>query len=59
MGTARRMNESHAVREIPFQPASRDIWDKKYRLKTKSGEAIDDSIDDAPLGQPEQDLRFL
>ncbi len=30
---------------IEFQPASKDIWDKKYRLKTKAGEAIDDSID--------------
>jgi len=31
--------------EIPMQPASQDIWDKKYRLKTKSGEAIDADID--------------
>ena len=31
--------------EIPMQPASTDIWDKKYRLKTKSGEAIDADID--------------
>lgn len=35
-----------AVTEIPFQPASLDIWDKKYRLTTKSGEIIDHSIDD-------------
>ena len=35
-----------AVTEIPFQPASLDIWDKKYRLKTKSGEVIDHAIDD-------------
>ncbi len=27
--------------EIPLQPASLDIWDKKYRLKTKGGEVID------------------
>ncbi|GMR03929.1 MAG: adenosylcobalamin-dependent ribonucleoside-diphosphate reductase [Gammaproteobacteria bacterium] len=32
------------VTEIPMQPASCDIWDKKYRLKTKSGEAIDQDI---------------
>jgi len=32
-------------REIPMQPASADIWDKKYRLKTKSGEAVDADID--------------
>ncbi len=31
---------------IPFQPASLDIWDKKYRLKAKTGEIIDHTIDD-------------
>ena len=31
---------------IPFQSASLDIWDKKYRLKSKTGEAIDQGIDD-------------
>ncbi|MBS3959049.1 MAG: adenosylcobalamin-dependent ribonucleoside-diphosphate reductase [Xanthomonadaceae bacterium] len=31
--------------EIPMQPASWDIWDKKYRLKTKKGEPIDADID--------------
>ncbi|KAA3626587.1 MAG: ribonucleoside-diphosphate reductase, adenosylcobalamin-dependent, partial [Proteobacteria bacterium] len=31
---------------IEFQPASLDIWDKKYRLKTKAGDAIDGSIED-------------
>jgi ribonucleoside-diphosphate reductase alpha chain len=35
-----------AVTEIPIQPASEDIWDKKYRLKTKEGEAVDQSVDD-------------
>ncbi|MFP5348944.1 MAG: adenosylcobalamin-dependent ribonucleoside-diphosphate reductase [Gammaproteobacteria bacterium] len=30
--------------EIPLQSASLDIWDKKYRLKTKSGEVIDQDI---------------
>ena len=33
-------------KEIPFQAASLDIWDKKYRLKSKTGEVIDESIDD-------------
>jgi ribonucleoside-diphosphate reductase alpha chain len=33
-------------KEIAFQDASLDIWDKKYRLKSKTGEAIDNSIDD-------------
>ena len=32
--------------EIEFQPASLDIWDSKYRLKTKTGEPIDHDIDD-------------
>ncbi len=31
---------------IPFQKASLDIWDKKYRLKSRIGESIDLSIDD-------------
>jgi len=30
---------------VPMQPASQDIWDKKYRLKTKQGEPIDADID--------------
>jgi len=34
-----------AEAEIPMQPASVDIWDKKYRLKTKQGEALDADID--------------
>lgn len=34
-----------AAAEIPMQPASWDIWDKKYRLKTKQGEAVDADID--------------
>jgi ribonucleoside-diphosphate reductase alpha chain len=31
---------------IPYQEASLDIWDKKYRLTSKSGEALDQSMDD-------------
>ena len=34
-----------AAPEIPMQPASWDIWDKKYRLKTKQGDAVDGDID--------------
>jgi ribonucleoside-diphosphate reductase alpha chain len=34
-----------AAAEIPMQPASWDIWDKKYRLKTKQGDAVDADID--------------
>ena len=33
------------VSEIAMQPASLDIWDKKYRLKTKKGQVIDTDID--------------
>ena len=33
-------------KEIAMQEASLDIWDKKYRLKSKTGEIIDQSIDD-------------
>lgn len=36
----------NTVTEIPFQDASMDIWDTKYRLKTKDGDAIDGSIDE-------------
>ena len=31
--------------DIPLQSASQDIWDKKYRLKTKQGQAVDQDID--------------
>lgn len=36
---------SAALPEIDFQEASLDIWDKKYRLKSKTGEVIDQDID--------------
>jgi ribonucleoside-diphosphate reductase alpha chain len=32
------------AQEIPLQPASSDIWDKKYRLKTKASEPLDADI---------------
>ena len=35
-----------SVTDIPFQEASLDIWDKKYRLKSKTGDIIDASIDE-------------
>ncbi|MGD8429547.1 MAG: adenosylcobalamin-dependent ribonucleoside-diphosphate reductase [Ectothiorhodospiraceae bacterium] len=35
----------NAVAEIPIQAASADIWDKKYRLKTKDGRIIDETVD--------------
>ena len=32
--------------DVPLQPVSLDIWDKKYRLKDKRGEPVDQHIDD-------------
>jgi ribonucleoside-diphosphate reductase alpha chain len=37
--------KTNAAPDIAMQPASWDIWDKKYRLKTKKGEPVDASID--------------
>jgi ribonucleoside-diphosphate reductase alpha chain len=34
------------IQAVPFQETSLDIWDKKYRLKSKIGECIDTNIDD-------------
>ncbi|NBP06919.1 MAG: adenosylcobalamin-dependent ribonucleoside-diphosphate reductase [Gammaproteobacteria bacterium] len=38
--------EAKDVDGIPFQEASMDIWDKKYRLVAKSGDPIDKTMDD-------------
>ena len=35
-----------SVAEIPLQPASQDIWEKKYRLQAKDGTPVDLTIDD-------------
>ncbi len=45
MKTAVSPNATGPVEEIPLQSASVDIWDKKYRLKSKSGDALDQDID--------------
>jgi len=46
MSTARlEVVAADANQEIPMQPASMDIWDKKYRLKTKQGAPLDVDID--------------
>ena len=46
MSTARlEAVATDAKQDIPMQPASTDIWDKKYRLKTKQGQALDADID--------------
>lgn len=39
--------KGEASKEIPMQSVSVDIWDKKYCLKTKTGEPVDKSIDDS------------
>jgi len=39
------VNTDKPVAEIPLQPASQDIWDKKYRLKTKQGVPLDADVD--------------
>jgi ribonucleoside-diphosphate reductase alpha chain len=36
----------NTVTEIPLQDASLDIWDTKYRLKTKEGQPVDENIDE-------------
>ncbi len=38
--------DSKGTDAIPFQEASLDIWDKKYRLTAKDGTAIDETMDD-------------
>jgi ribonucleoside-diphosphate reductase alpha chain len=43
MNTAFEMAAT-SLTDIPFQEASFNIWDTKYRLKTKSGEPVDESI---------------
>ncbi len=44
--TAKVQQLRNVVTSIPMQPASEDIWDTKYRLKTKDGVAIDGVVDD-------------
>jgi len=35
----------HQDKEVTFQDASIDIWDKKYRLKDKNGNPVDTDMD--------------
>ncbi|RUL64222.1 adenosylcobalamin-dependent ribonucleoside-diphosphate reductase [Dyella dinghuensis] len=46
MSTLRATNVGRDA-AIPLQPASMDIWDKKYRLRSKTGEPVDATIDDS------------
>ncbi|MCW9014930.1 MAG: adenosylcobalamin-dependent ribonucleoside-diphosphate reductase [Gammaproteobacteria bacterium] len=34
------------VNEVPYQEASLDIWDTKYRLKAKDGSLVDQNLDE-------------
>ncbi|MBL8297874.1 MAG: ribonucleoside-diphosphate reductase [Rhodanobacteraceae bacterium] len=45
MSTVRLEELARGAVSIPLQPASQDIWEKKYRLRTKQGEPVDLSID--------------
>jgi len=45
MKSARQL-EQMQTGTVAFQDASIDIWDKKYRLKSKTGEVIDETMDD-------------
>ena len=45
MNIAAKFNTGDA-RNIPFQEASLDIWDKKYRLVAKDGTPVDRTMDE-------------
>ena len=48
--SAQKSSEGTAMenaKQIPIQSVSLDIWDKKYCLKTKTGEHVDKSMDDS------------
>src|SRR3569833_1270713 len=46
MKTAHLKAVSVNAADIPYQPASLDIWDKKYRLKAKDNTVVDVTLDD-------------
>ena len=46
MTAAWNHNTSLSYTQVPWQPASENIWDKKYRLKDRDGLPIDQTIDD-------------
>ncbi|EIC29872.1 adenosylcobalamin-dependent ribonucleoside-diphosphate reductase [Methylomicrobium album] len=59
----------NTVTDIPYQDASLDIWDTKYRLKTKEGTAIDATMDETyqrvakalsevEIGKPKQEKYY-
>jgi len=40
------LNTDLGINDVTLQPASEDIWDKKYRLKDKNGDAVDHNVAD-------------
>ena len=47
MTAARNQHTSPSLHtQVPLQPASVDIWDKKYRLKDREGLPVDQTMDD-------------
>ena len=44
--SAQSLLQDPEVQEVTMQSVSLDIWDKKYRMKTKQGSFIDQDIDD-------------
>ena len=40
----KRAKGNEKMSTVPYQQASLDIWDKKYRLKSKDGTAIDETM---------------
>lgn len=46
VATLRLALSAPELSELELQPASRDIWDSKYRLKTREGEVIDHEVED-------------
>lgn len=45
--SAKNSSQEEVLIEIPVQPVSLDIWDKKYRLKAKNGAHVDKDMDDS------------
>ena len=40
-----RYNDKDVTSQVPMQATSYEIWDSKYRLRTKDGEPVDQDID--------------
>ena len=45
MSSVRQQTTIMDSKNIPLQDASLDIWDKKYRLKSKTGEVLDENVE--------------